>query len=99
MNGYSVENPSTPQETIPVKLGESYKSRFGNENPAVYVMLKSFSRFFCCLNAYTAFSRRLPPKSNDRGSNRDKSILILFQWRFQPKREAKIRIQGRKLDQ
>ena len=35
MNGYGVENPATPQETIPVKLGESYKSRFGNDNVSV----------------------------------------------------------------
>jgi len=32
-HGYAYDQgPLTPQETIPVKLGESYKTRFGNEH-------------------------------------------------------------------
>ena len=38
MSSFGVENPATPQETIPVKLGESYKSRFGNENVPVSLL-------------------------------------------------------------
>jgi hypothetical protein len=38
-HGYAYdEGPLTPQETIPVKLGESYKTRFANENLQVRIV-------------------------------------------------------------
>ncbi len=62
MSSFGVENPATPQETIPVKLGESYKSIFGNDNVSVGRVLLRSSKSFAAtsLGACLVLGRRLP---------------------------------------